>query len=392
MRITRKGTEKVFNCDSTISYQNSVDINRIKENTFKFYFELNDPEIFVEFITNNSTVSLIFIIYRYSDNYESDFANYDIFEHKLMKFLFLICLSLSSLNLCNNNILKVVLVRPMDFYCSLLTSFNLSNLNTLQIIKIQRVFYYCHKIKNKKCDDVEYKNNWKSRQDKLFSRTYIYYCHNRLQYKYQHNGKKITNNQESDGFTSEVRNINNIGITFYFDYYKGTNEAKDTKKLNINFELCYFRNSRCKNLNITLNHLSLFNSNQYKIYFLYNNCFFQETFQIKNICYLLTYIEYIFHFKDSSQIKYNYIMLDKLSNINKNKDDNNLKIHKKTKFISSFITLFIEIELDKYNLYLLFIINIILMILKVIYNHDRREEKRREEKRREEKRREERKL
>ena len=101
--------------------------------------------------------------------------------------------------------------------------------------------------------------------------------------------------------------------------------------------------------------------NQYKLYFLYNNHLFLTSFKI-----------------DSSQEIYNHFIFDKLSNINKTEDDINLEIYKKTKLILSFRILFYKIILDKNIIYLLLIIDIILMIFKIIYDYEGREEKRKE--------------
>ena len=75
----------------------------------------------------------------------------------------------------------------------------------------------------------------------------------------------------------------------------------------------------------------------------------------------------------SSQEKCNLNILDKFLNMNKFKNDNNLEIYKEKKLVFC----------------LSFVINIIIIIIKVTYYHERREEKRREKKRREEKRSEE---
>ena len=187
--------------------------------------------------------------------------------------------------------------------------------------------------------------------------------------------------QESGEYITEIRNLKTKDIIFFFEYYVRTNEAKDIKKLDINPEVNYPITYRYKYQSITLNHHLLLDSsqigpNQYKLYFLYNNHLFIHQ---KN-----TYI-----YRDSSKKKCNHFVSDKLSNINKTKDDINLEIYKKTKLTSSFRTLLYKIILDKNILYLLLFIDIILMFFKVIYDYERREEKKREEKRREEKRRRE---
>ena len=169
---------------------------------------------------------------------------------------------------------------------------------------------------------------------------------------------KIGTTQESEGNTTEIRNLKIKDTIFFLDYYVQTNGAKDTKKIDANLEINYPGTFRYKYQSITLNNPLLLNPsqigpNQYKLYFLYNNHLFLTSFNI-----------------DSSKEIYNHFVFDKLSNINKTEDD-------------------IKIILDKNIIYLLLVIDIILMIFKVIYDYERREEKRREEKRREEKRREE---
>ena len=170
--------------------------------------------------------------------------------------------------------------------------------------------------------------------------------------------------QESGGNTTKIRNLKTKDIIFFFDYYVRTNGAKDIKKIDINPEINNPGTYRNKYENNALNHLLLLNHSQigliqYKLYFLYNNHLFLISFQI-----------------DSSKEIYNHFVFDKLSNINKTEDDINLEIYKKTKLILSFRTLFYKIILDKIIIYLLIVIDIILMIFKVIYDYERREEKR----------------
>ena len=75
----------------------------------------------------------------------------------------------------------------------------------------------------------------------------------------------------------------------------------------------------------------------------------------------------------SSQMKWKNNLFDKLSNIDK--DDNNLKIYKKTKLISSLRIIFYKMILDK---------DIPCLCFDIRNYHLSREEKRKEEKRREE--------
>ena len=201
---------------------------------------------------------------------------------------------------------------------------------------------------------------------------------------------KKDHNQNSDGNTLEIRNHKAKDIIFFFDYYKVINGTKDNKRIEIISEKNNRRIFGCNWQIITLNPLlfldfSQIELNHYKIYFFYNNRLYQIYqifFQIENIHSLLFLNESTFLTMVSSQEKDNQYIFDKFGNINKIENFNNLEIYKEPYLVQSFRIPFYEIILNKVALCLLFVVNIILMILKIIYDY-KREEKRREEKRRE---------
>ena len=162
---------------------------------------------------------------------------------------------------------------------------------------------------------------------------------------------RIGHVQGSDGNNSESGSLVTKDIIFYFDYYKGINKAKNTEKLGLKSGRNNSRIYGCKWYIITLNPLLLLDNfqigiNQYKIYFFVNNVLYQ-IFQFEKFYYIFNYLENTLLYRDSSQEKCNQYIHNKLGFINKIEEDNNFKIYKGTKFVSSFRTLFYETLLNK---------------------------------------------
>ena len=70
-------------------------------------------------------------------------------------------------------------------------------------------------------------------------------------------------------------------------------------------------------------------------------------FKIDNAYYFLSFFGNTLLYKDSSILKLNYNMLNKLLNVNKLEDDNNLEIYKHTKFDFFFKTILNETILNE---------------------------------------------
>ena len=141
-----------------------------------------------------------------------------------------------------------------------------------------------------------------------------------------------------------------------FDYY-------NTKIDGFNSERNYLRTNRYLEPNNILNSLLFFDPSQE----IFTKPFLP--FKVENTYYFLSCLENALLYKDSSQIKLIYNILNKFSNANKFENDSNLEINKETKFASSLKNIFYKTILDK---------DVLSLSFSLSNYYKRREEKRRE--------------